>query len=334
MSKPGKVRLVAEAAQGFEGDPTLARLLVRAAAAAGADMIKFQLVYADELARPDYPYYQLYRGLEMPAAAWEQSATEAARRDIDLAFDVFGPRSIEVAAGLGARAVKLHVSDFFNRDLLDAALAAVPEVFFSVGGIRVEEIASLLDRYPSDPRSRLTMLVGFQAEPTPIHLNHLARLGIFRERFPGLRLGFMDHSDASGDEGGWLGALALPYGVELIEKHITVERMLELEDYVSALGPMDFAGYVKRVRAAEAAIGGSSLALTAEEEAYRSRSLKVVVAAHHLSAGRALTASDLDLLRVPARPGREVLHRADEVVGRTLAVAVDAGEPIDSEVLS
>ncbi|NCV89142.1 MAG: hypothetical protein EBW19_02930, partial [Betaproteobacteria bacterium] len=42
------IKIIAEAAQGFEGDPLLARLLVRAAARAGADAVKFQLVYADE----------------------------------------------------------------------------------------------------------------------------------------------------------------------------------------------------------------------------------------------------------------------------------------------
>jgi hypothetical protein len=45
-----KVQIIAELAQGFEGRPEQARLLLRAAAAAGADAAKYQLVYADELA--------------------------------------------------------------------------------------------------------------------------------------------------------------------------------------------------------------------------------------------------------------------------------------------
>ena len=54
-----KVEIVAELAQGFEGCPEQAtKLLVKAAAKAGADAAKFQLVYADELATPDYEYYE------------------------------------------------------------------------------------------------------------------------------------------------------------------------------------------------------------------------------------------------------------------------------------
>ena len=41
------VEIIAEAAQGFEGNPTLAKLLARGAVRAGADAVKFQLIYAD-----------------------------------------------------------------------------------------------------------------------------------------------------------------------------------------------------------------------------------------------------------------------------------------------
>ena len=65
MSVAQPITVIAEAAQGFEGDPFVARLLVKAAAAGHADMVKFQLVYADELATPEYAYYGLFKQLEM-----------------------------------------------------------------------------------------------------------------------------------------------------------------------------------------------------------------------------------------------------------------------------
>mgnify|MGYP006100741037 FL=1 len=60
-----KVEIVAELAQGFEGSLEQTKLLVKAAAKAGANAAKFQLVYADELATPDYQYYDLFTDLEM-----------------------------------------------------------------------------------------------------------------------------------------------------------------------------------------------------------------------------------------------------------------------------
>ena len=60
-----KIEIVAELAQGFEGCAKQAKLLIKAAAKAGADAAKFQLVYADELATEDYEYYNLFSSLEM-----------------------------------------------------------------------------------------------------------------------------------------------------------------------------------------------------------------------------------------------------------------------------
>ena len=49
-----RLNIIAEIAQGFEGNFEQSKLLIKAAAKAGADTVKFQLVYADELATADY----------------------------------------------------------------------------------------------------------------------------------------------------------------------------------------------------------------------------------------------------------------------------------------
>jgi N,N'-diacetyllegionaminate synthase len=333
MSVRGRVTIVAEAAQGFEGDPSMARMLVRAAAAGRADMVKFQLVYADELATQDYPYYALFKQLEMPYAAWEGVVREAERLGIALVFDVFGAESLRVALELGAAAVKIHSTDFFNEALVGAALERAPKVFFSAGGISVEEIAAFLQRW-GRAATKLTLLFGFQAEPTPTADNNLARLPGLRERFPTLRLGFMDHADGDSDEAGWLGTLALAFGVTVIEKHITLDRSLRLEDSVSALNAQDFARYVDRIRVAEQALGSGNLELSEAERAYRRRVLKVVVSARPLPSGATVSEADLSLLRAPPDSGRQTFERTRDVIGRTVVRAVKAGQPVYREDLA
>ena len=65
------LEVVAEIAQGYEGDFKLAELLTTGAIQSGADSVKFQLVYADELAVPTYEYYDLFKSLEMRVKEWE-----------------------------------------------------------------------------------------------------------------------------------------------------------------------------------------------------------------------------------------------------------------------
>ena len=53
-----RTKIIAEVAQGFEGSFNQSKLLIKAAAKAKADAVKFQLVFADELATKDYKYYK------------------------------------------------------------------------------------------------------------------------------------------------------------------------------------------------------------------------------------------------------------------------------------
>jgi N,N'-diacetyllegionaminate synthase len=326
MRKP--ITIVAEAAQGFEGHPRQALLLARAAATAGADLVKFQLVYADELALPGYKYYELFRTLEMGDADWHAVRAEARARGVGLAFDVFGHRSLALALSLGARVVKIHATDFFNDALVRETLTAAPEVHLSLGGIRAEELAAFLDKHAALPLSKIVLMGGYQAEPTPIDVNNLARLGQLRTRFPQQRVGWMDHSDGAADEAGWLGVLAVPFGIAVLEKHITLARPLELEDGISALDPAAFRAYVARVRTAEQAVGDASLELTPDESAYRRRALKSVVATADLKSGEPVTERALTLKRAVLEDGRYPLQQLERAVGRRLARNVAAGSAL------
>jgi sialic acid synthase SpsE len=324
----GKITIVAEAAQGFEGNPTQARLLARAAATSGADLVKFQLVYADELALPGYKYYDLFRTLEMPDEAWRDVHREASGRGLGLVFDVFGERSLQLALDLGAHAIKIHATDFFNDALVTATLQQAREVHLSLGGIEADELEAFLVRHAQHGTDKIVLLAGYQAEPTPIEVNNLARLAGLKARFPKQRIGWMDHADGAADEADWLGVLAIPYGVSVLEKHITLARPLELEDGVSALDPAALKRYVQRVRKAELAIGSSSLQLTKEEQGYRRRALKSVVALRALRAGEPIAADALVLKRVVLDDAGYPLQQLGRAIGRKLTRDVAAGGAI------
>jgi N,N'-diacetyllegionaminate synthase len=333
MNEPtNRATVIAEAAQGFEGDPRLARLLVRAAVAGHADVVKFQLVFADELATREYQHYDLFRRLEMPDDAWQAVAADAAAAGLGLAFDVFGMRSLDLALRLGSSGVKLHATDFFNRSLVRAAFSRAPHVYLSLGGIEYDDIAALLNEAAVD-RTRLTLMFGFQGEPTTIDQNHLARLAALSARFPAANIGFMDHSDGAADEAGWLGALALAFGASVIEKHITIDRALQLEDWVSALDPTAFARYVSRIRVAARALGNTALELTDAERDYGRRAVKAVVAARPIEGGAVVQRDDVVALRAPMPEGRTVLKQTESAVGRTARHALAAGQPVCAEDL-
>jgi len=190
------IEIIAELAQGFEGRLEQARLLLRASAAAGANAAKFQLVYADELAIPDYKHYDLFRSLEMSDAVWAELAKYAQELNIALYLDVFGARSIALAEHVGAGALKVHGTDIANVSLLhQIAQTAVPKILLGAGGAFLPEIERAIHLLAD---KEIVILLGFQSYPTPTDANQIARVRMLSDllstRNPNVTLGIADHA--------------------------------------------------------------------------------------------------------------------------------------------
>jgi len=327
------VEIIAEVAQGYEGDATLGRLLVRGAARAGADAVKLQMIYADEISTPDYQHYDLFRSLEMPLDVWRALAREAKAGGLRFYLDVYGERSLREAVDLGADGVKIHASDFFNTRLVRSALDMMPRVFISLGGISVAELEDFLALHQIATNQQVFLMYGFQAEPTPVEFNNLLRLKALQERFPGHRFGFMDHSDGGSDDAMTLALMVLPLGIDCIEKHISLDRSLQLEDYVSSLSTDNFRMFVQRIRHLENALGTEELELTAAEQEYRKKTGKVVVANRELKKSEVVTPEALSLKRVSVVDPSS-FSRVEQVAGRKLAVNVQPDQQIVEGMLS
>ena len=331
MTVLGEPFVVAEAAQGYEGDPALARLLVRGAAAAGADAVKFQIVFAGDLAAPDYVHFDLFTQLEMTEADWRRVRDDARDKGLEFFADIFGSQSLALAKSLGVDGIKIHSTCFFD-DALIAEVAAMPvRLLLSIGGIEMEELREAVARHRLVDRPHETVIMyGFQAEPTPLASNHLRRIPAIAKA-TGLEVGFMDHSEGQGDYAISLSAVALGLGARVFEKHISLDHALALEDHISALTPTGFADYVTAMADLTQALGDDIPALSEDERAYRGRALKRVVAVRDIAAGDVLREEDVVLLRPAAEEG---LFRPGDAIGRSAKRSIAAGAPVRSGDLS
>ncbi len=325
------VEIIAELAQGFEGRPEQARLLLRAAATAGADAAKYQLVYADELAAPDYKYYDLFRSLEMDDAVWAGLAADASSLGIQLQLDVFGPRSLELADRIGAAAIKLHATDLSNIGLLRAVAASrARRVLLGAGGAHASEIGTALEVLAAKP---VVVLLGFQAYPTPDDTNQIARVTDLATRLrhahSNLQVGFADHCAPDLPLRNALAATAIGAGARVIEKHLTLGRAMRLEDHEAALNPDEFAEFVRVVRACVSAIGESSAAddfgMSPSEHGYRVMIRRHVVASRDLPAGTVIAAADVTLKRTAAP---EAVMDPRDALGRMLTADLQKDAPV------
>jgi sialic acid synthase SpsE len=331
--------IIAEAAQGFEGDSGLARALVRAAAGAGADALKLQLVYAEELCTPDYKHYELFRSLEMADDVWIGLANYARELKIDLMLDVFGGRSLNLAVAVGAAAVKIHSTDMSNIGLLqEVAASDVPLVLLSTGGCSQDEIMEALQVFAG---KNIVLLHGYQGYPTPLEGNQIGRLAELRQLATTsgcvgtVQLGFADHVPSSDPLRFALAGVALGAGASVLEKHMTLALAMKMEDHESALNPDEFAQFVTYMR--QCAISNEStpvglvdFGMHDSERSYRAITRKHVVSLRPLKAGN-LVSPDLVGLQRTSSPKFIADLRA--VYGRRLVTDVPAGVAITSEML-
>lgn len=325
----GPLTIIAEIAQGYEGKPVLGEVLIKAAAEAGADAVKFQIVFADDVAMPSYRYYDWYQKLQMPQTVWKDLNALAHERGLRFYADVSGQRALELARQLSLDAVKIHSGNFFNHELVSAALARFPRVLVSTGGIQLQEVERFIASHRLQPdQGKVAFLFGFQADPTPLECNALRRLPGFMQRLHGYEVGFMDHTDGGGDDTIVISVMAQALGVRLFEKHLTLDRALRLEDYASALEPRRFQEYVQTLRRLEAALGTEELTLNQEELAYRAKMLKKLIAVRDLAAGHLLAKSDLVQKRLDVNGHGVFCYDPEIVVGKQLAQPVAAGQPL------
>jgi sialic acid synthase SpsE len=297
------VKIIAELAQGFEGNFDQAKLLIKAAALAGADIAKFQLVYADELATPDYKYYDLFRNLEMEDKQWHGLAEIANQLNIKLYLDVFGIRGLELAERIDIEGVKLHGTDIANIGLLNrVGKSSVKKILLGAGGANLSEIELSLSILKE---KEVTVLLGFQSYPTPNETNHIDRVRFLnmhlKKKFSNFNIGFADHASPQGALGHSLAATAVGAGALIIEKHLTLGQIMKLEDYESALNPDEFHGFVEIIRTCSLAMGETSSAddfgMTESEKDYRKMIRRHVVASRHLEKDSIISPEDIILKR-------------------------------------
>lgn len=297
-----KVEIVAELAQGFEGCPEQAKLLVKAAAKAGANAAKFQLIYADELATPDYEYYGLFTNLEMSDDDWADIKNVCDEYHIELILDVFGSTSLLLAEQLGVETVKLHATDINNIGFLEKlAESSVKRIMVGAGGAYLDEIRSALEIISM---KQVILFHGFQGYPTPIEDNQISRMKLLQNAFSDHKnvvLGFSDHVDPTDPSSITVPSYAVGQGAVVLEKHLTLGCCMELEDHEAAMNPDQFKVFVGAIRDIESAHGHSSLdndfGMSAIEKQYRKNIRRHVVMSGNLQAEKLIGTGDVVLKR-------------------------------------
>lgn len=303
--------VIAEAGINHNGSEELALRLVEAAAATGADAVKFQTFSADKLCRPgtEKAAYQkcsssgedqhsMLRGLELPRAAYEQLYARADELGIEFMSTPFDEESADMLLDLGMRRLKIPSGELTNLPFLHYIGGKNVPVILSTGMATLEEVREAVDalraarsQHNSWREGDLTLLHCTSSYPAPLEDVNLRAMQTLHRTF-GLPVGYSDHT-----AGTRVAVAAVAAGAAVIEKHMTLDHDLPGPDHRASLDVEEFAEMVREIRTVEVILGSDEKKPSDGELPIRDLMRRSVVLRRSLSAGDQIAETDVVLLR-------------------------------------
>ncbi len=327
------VHVIAEAGNNHNGDVATAHELIGTAAAAGADSVKFQIIYPEGLYLPAFPRNGGYEDNEVIAARrkfmladddYRALAAVAAEQGIAFSSSVFDRQGLDLLDSLDPAYLKIASCDLNNVAFVREVAERGRLVVLSTGMSELEEVKRSVDAALATGNDKLVLLHCVSVYPATLEVMRLSFITELREEF-GLPVGLSDHTPDS-----TAAAMAIALGATWIEKHFTQDKTQEGFDHAYAQEPAELAKFVADLRAAEAALGTGGDKVGPDERSVMERARRSIYAAADLEAGAELGPGDLVVVR-PQGP----LDAADfdAVVGRRLTRPVRRFEALTWESL-
>jgi N,N'-diacetyllegionaminate synthase len=319
--------VIAEAGSNHNRDLGLARELIDVAADAGADAVKFQIysgktLYSSKTPRftylegvSDKDTQQLLEDIETPREWLPELAQHAQQAGITFFAAPFDDAAVQELADVGVPAYKVANYELIDVHLIRRVAEAGVPVILSVGMATYGEVEDALDAAIAGGATEIALLRCAARYPAPANIMNLRAMGTMREAF-GVPVGLSDHSEGIHVP---LGATGL--GMDLLEKHFTLDRSMPGPDHPFAIEPGELRALVQGVREVESAMGNGRLeGPTAEEAEMHRLARRSVIAARPIQAGTAIRREDLTI----KRPGFGIAPKdLEHIVGRVARVDID-----------
>lgn len=315
--------VIAELGLNHNGDMELACEAIQAAAAAGADGVKFQNYRTEDFitdrsleiayisrGRPiTEPQYDLFKRCELNRDKIGMLKEECDRLNILFISTPTSADGVRDLLAIGAPLLK-NGSDYLSHLPLIRCMgeSGLPTIL-STGMGTHEEIAEAVRAFRDTGNEQFVLLHCTSLYPTPPEEVNLARMPALADEF-GCAVGYSDHTQGTIAA---VGAVAL--GACIIEKHFTLDRNLPGPDHRFSMDPPELAELARQVRLMSRSLGSPQIAPAAAEWPSRDEYRLSCVAAEVLAAGRCLRAEDIAFRRpgTGMRPGL-----ADRLIGRVL----------------
>ena len=332
LSADSPVFIVAELSANHNQDYNRAVEIIHAAAQAGADAVKLQTYTPDTLTIDCHEdcfinkgglwdgltEYELYQKAYTPWEWQPKLMEEAAKLGLECFSSPFDFTSVDFLESLQVPAYKIASYEINDIPLIRKAARLHKPMIFATGIAYPEDIERALSVCAEEGNQDVILLKCVSAYPTPYEDVNLNAIPTLAKTYDCLT-GISDHT-----LGTIVSAGAVPLGIRMVEKHLTLRRSDGGPDSAFSMEPEEFAQMVQEIRILEKALGSPEYHLTDKQVEQRqgSRSLFVV---KDIAEGEVLTSENIRSIR----PGIG-LHTMyyEEVLGKHAKHFLKKGTPL------
>ncbi|MDN5328053.1 MAG: hypothetical protein PWP03_691 [Candidatus Woesearchaeota archaeon] len=318
--------IIAEAGVNHEGDIKRAKQMIREAAKAGANAIKFQTYKAEKLASKKSPaywdlkkektksQYELFKKYDnFWIKEFEELASYAKSQGIDFLSTPFDLDSADFLEDL-VPAFKIASADITNKPFLKHIAKKKKPILLSTGAATISEIWEAIEWIKEEGNDQIVLLHCVLNYPTPYKNANLGMIRKMKELFPDYIIGYSDHTLPDRVEEVLTTAWFL--GAQVIEKHYTWDKTLPGNDHYHAMDFDDLKRLINKIKFLKEIIGNFEKHYLPSEEISRRNARRSLVATRIIQKGEIINKDDITW----KRPGTGIPPKFIDLVigGRAL----------------
>lgn len=328
--------IIAEAGVNHNGDIGIAKKMIDAASAAGADAVKFQTFKTERIVSINAPkaeyqientniiesQYQMLKKLEIDKETHLELMEYCEKKNILFLSTPFDIESVKMLVELGIEIIKIPSGEITNLPYLREVAKQKKKVILSTGMSNMQEVKEAVQILRQNGTETITVLHCNTQYPTPMEDVNLKAMISMKNELE-LPVGYSDHT-----QGIEVPIAAVAMGATVIEKHFTLDRTMEGPDHKASLEPDELTAMVKAIRNIEKALGNGVKTLSKSEKDNLAIARKSIVAACKIEKGELFTEKNLTV----KRPGNGISPmKWEQVIGKIANRDYKEDEMIENE---
>ncbi len=315
-----------------------AKLMVKEAALAGADAIKFQIYKAEKLASkysPSYwdttkekitSQYELFKKFDtLTNENWEDIARYAKENNIIFMATPFDQEAVILVDKLSL-IFKVASADITNFPMLKLIAKKGKPIILSTGASTKKEIMEAIHVIEKEGNKKIILLHCVLNYPTKYEKANLFKIKEMQVSFPNYSIGYSDHTFP--DDKMLVLTAAYLMGARVIEKHFTLDKKISGNDHFHSMDQVDLKKFVDNIHFFNTIFGDPYITekkyLKNEAMAIRN-ARRSIVASCDLKKGEKITLNNISI----KRPGTGISPKfIDKVIGKELKKSIKEDKPL------